>query len=43
PELGMEAIWIIEVEDFPASTLVADKGKDFFQQIVSNQCANSAK
>ena len=30
PELGMEAIWRIEVEDFPAFILVDDKGKDFF-------------
>jgi fumarate hydratase, class I len=33
PELGMEAIWRIEVEDFPAFILVDDKGNDFFQQI----------
>ena len=33
PELGMEAIWCIEVEDFPAFILVDDKGNDFFQQI----------
>ncbi|WP_311552786.1 fumarate hydratase [Porphyromonas endodontalis] len=33
PELGMEAIWEIEVEDFPAFILVDDKGNDFFQQI----------
>ena len=33
PELGMEAIWKIEVEDFPAFILVDDKGNDFFQQI----------
>ncbi len=31
PELGMEAIWKIEVEDFPAFILVDDKGNDFFQ------------
>ena len=37
PELGMEAIWRIEVEDFPAVILVDDKGNDFFQQI--RQCA----
>ncbi len=30
PELGMEAIWKIEVEDFPAFILVDDKGDDFF-------------
>jgi len=33
PELGMEAIWRIEVEDFPAFILVDDKGNDFFQQL----------
>ncbi len=33
PELGMEAIWKIEVEDFPAYILVDDKGNDFFQEI----------
>jgi fumarate hydratase class I len=33
PELGMEAIWKIEVEDFPAFILVDDKGNDFFEQI----------
>ena len=37
PELGMEAIWRIEVENFPAFILVDDKGNDFFQQI--RQCA----
>ena len=35
PELGMEAIWKIEVEDFPAFILVDDKGNDFYQQIAS--------
>ena len=33
PELGMEAIWRIQVEDFPAFILVDDKGNDFFKQI----------
>lgn len=33
PELGMEAIWKIEVEDFPAFILVDNKGNDFFTQI----------
>lgn len=32
PELGMEAIWKIQVEDFPAFILVDDKGNDFFSQ-----------
>ncbi|TDD85255.1 fumarate hydratase [Actinomadura darangshiensis] len=30
PELGMEAVWKIEVEDFPAFIVVDDKGEDFF-------------
>lgn len=34
PELGMEAIWKIEVEDFPAFILVDDKGNDFFKTAV---------
>ncbi len=33
PELGMEAIWRIEVTDFPAFILVDDKGNDFFEQL----------
>jgi fumarate hydratase class I len=33
PELGMEAIWKIEVQDFPAFILVDDKGTDFFQSV----------
>ncbi len=33
PELGMEAIWKIQVVDFPAFILVDDKGNDFFEQI----------
>lgn len=37
PELGMEAIWKIEVENFPAFILVDDKGNDFFTQI-SEKC-----
>lgn len=32
-ELGMEAIWRIEIENFPAFTIVDDKGNDFFAQI----------
>lgn len=40
PELGMEAIWKIEVEDFPAFILVDDKGNDFFQQIKQPNCSN---
>lgn len=33
PELGMEAIWKIEVQDFPAFILVDNKGNDFFEQL----------
>lgn len=33
PELGMEAIWKIEVQDFPAFILVDDKGHDFFANV----------
>jgi fumarate hydratase class I len=36
PELGMEAVWKITVENFPAFILVDNKGNDFFQKI--NQC-----
>lgn len=38
PELGMEAIWKIEVVDFPAFILVDDKGNDFFQQLKPINC-----
>ena len=40
PELGMEAIWKIEVEDFPAFILVDDKGNDFFKQIKPRCCCS---
>ena len=43
PELGMEAIWKIEVEDFPAFILVDDKGNDFFQQIAQKCSACGLK
>jgi fumarate hydratase class I len=33
PELGMEAIWKIEVENFPAFVVVDDKGNDFFSEV----------
>jgi len=33
PELGMEAIWKIEVENFPAFVVVDDKGNDFYAQV----------
>jgi fumarate hydratase class I len=41
PELGMEAIWKIEVEDFPAFILVDDKGNDFFQVVSQPNCSFS--
>ncbi|QTO56433.1 fumarate hydratase (plasmid) [Duffyella gerundensis] len=42
-ELGMEAIWKIEVENFPAFILVDDKGNDFFHQLQRNQCTKCVK
>jgi fumarate hydratase class I len=33
PELGMEAIWKIEVENFPAFIVIDDKGNDFFKEL----------
>ena len=33
PELGMEAVWKIEVHDFPAFIVVDDKGNDFFELV----------
>ncbi len=38
PELGMEAIWKIDVVDFPAFILVDDKGNDFFKQLKPWPC-----
>jgi tartrate/fumarate subfamily iron-sulfur-dependent hydro-lyase beta chain len=35
PELGMEAVWKIEVEDFPAFIVVDDKGNDFFASVTN--------
>ena len=34
PELGMEAVWRIEVEDFPAFVIMDDKGNDFFADLL---------
>ena len=42
PELGMEAIWKIEVENFPAFILVDNKGNDFFKQL-KPRCACTIK
>src|SRR5208337_1599054 len=33
PELGMEAVWRIEVENFPAFIVIDDKGNDFFKEL----------
>jgi fumarate hydratase class I len=33
PELGMEAVWKIEVEDFPAFIVIDDKGNDFYAEL----------
>jgi fumarate hydratase, class I len=32
PELGMEAVWKIEVKDFPAFVIIDDKGNDFYAE-----------
>lgn len=44
PELGMEAIWEIEVVDFPAYLLIVDKGNDFFASVAEacSKCAINA-
>jgi fumarate hydratase class I len=34
PELGMEAVWRIEVEDFPAFIVTDDKGNDFYADLL---------
>ena len=39
PELGMEAIWKITVENFPAFILVDDKGHDFFKELKPWKCS----
>jgi fumarate hydratase class I len=43
PELGMEAIWKIEVENFPAFILVDNKGNDFFKQLKPCRCPANVK
>jgi fumarate hydratase class I len=35
PELGMEAVWKIDVENFPAFIVVDDKGNDFYSKWIS--------
>ena len=43
PELGMEAVWKIDVVDFPAYILVDNKGNDFFEQIKDKACCSSCQ
>jgi fumarate hydratase class I len=43
PELGMEAVWRIEVVDFPAFIVVDDKGNDFFAGIIGGKSAGGLK
>jgi fumarate hydratase class I len=43
PELGMEAVWEIEVHDFPAFVIVDDKGNDFFQQVRAEAAERAAR
>lgn len=37
PELGMEAIWKIEIEDFPAFIIIDDKGNDFYAELMEKK------
>ena len=39
PELGMEAVWKIRVDDFPAFIVIDDKGNDFYAQLMETQPA----
>ena len=43
PELGMEAIWSIEVNDFPAFIVTDDKGNDFFTELLATKPATLIK
>jgi fumarate hydratase, class I len=43
PELGMEAVWRIEVVDFPAFILVDDKGNDFFAELNERRAGAAPK
>jgi fumarate hydratase class I len=43
PELGMEAVWKIDVVDFPAFIVVDDKGNDFFQQVRAEAAQRAAE
>ena len=37
PEFGMEAIWKIEAEDFPAFIVIDNKGNDFFEPLMQTK------
>jgi fumarate hydratase class I len=37
PELGMEAVWKIDVVDFPAFIVIDDKGNDFFAEVMQSK------
>ena len=43
PELGMEAVWKIEVEDCPAFIVVDDKGNDFYAQVRAEAAAEGIR
>jgi fumarate hydratase class I len=43
PELGMEAIWRIDVEDFPAFIVIDDKGNDFYADLLEKRPAPLVK
>ncbi len=43
PELGMEAVWKMEVEGLPAFILVDDKGNNFFEQVQDQTCKHCIK
>ena len=40
PELGMEAVWKIRIEDFPAFIVIDDKGNDFYAQLMATKPAS---
>ena len=43
PELGMEAVWKIEIEEFPAFIVVDDKGNDFYAALMETKPATLMK
>ena len=40
PELGMEAIWKIEIQDFPAFIVIDNKGNDFYAELMEKKPVN---